>query len=348
MGVLAAIMFNTLVALVFSAVMNIEPLTCIGVANGAGLALGAANFEMNFGLHIPLLREISLAEIRTGFYSETSWLGRARNFDQHVTADVLKMGDAGADPEVLWNNNTYPVPISEREDGKLEFTLDTADTENSLVTSLQKMLRVEDYRGDVIRSHRDTLRVGCGRRAAHAYAPVSNAAKTPVLPTTGNSTDIEGSNFKAVTYKDLLAIKTRFSAHNLFSKGGRLVCLLHPYHQQQLLESDIERFKVLTNLDTGVPTRFVGMDFYEYGDVPKFNRSTLQKKALTAEAAGTDSPAVSVFFIDNLVFRADGTYNVFMREDDPEYRGDIIGFQKRFLAAPIKAEGYGALVSVSA
>lgn len=346
-AVLGAVMFNTMIAVVFSTVTGAEPLMCVGVANGLGLAMGFTPMPQNVFFD-PLLREISLAEIRTAFYPDTSWLGRARNFDQYVVADVLKIGDAGADPDVIWNNTTYPIAIKEREDGRLEYSLDNAATENSRIGSIEQMLRVEDYRGDVIRSHRDSLRVACGKRAAHAYAPQANAAKNPVFATSGDSVELLGSNVKAITYKDLLKVKTEFAAHNLFAKGGNLVCLLHPYHQQQLLESDIERFKYLSDLQTGKATRFAGIDFYEYSDMPLFNRSTLVKKAFNAAPENTDSSAVSVFFIDNLVFRADGSYDMFMREKDPEWRGDIVGFQKRFLALPIKAEGIGALVTVSA
>jgi hypothetical protein len=355
MSIITAVLFNTVVACAACAGLNVvgvnaDPLTCIGVANGIGLLLGAVNGESvpNAIVYSQVLRQIALTEIKTGFYSKTDWLGRARNFDQYVNSDVIKLNEAGVDPEVMWNNNTYPVPIVPREDGKLEYTLDTADTKNTPVLSLDQMLRVDDYRGDVIRSHRDALRVSSGAKAAHAYAPSANADGAPVLATTGGNADIGGSNFKAITYADLIKIATQFRAKKFLNNGGSIICLLHPFHQEQLLTADVEKFKALQNLETGNPTRFVGIDFYEYSDMPLFNRTTLVKKAFNAAPQNTDSPAVSLFFVDKMVFRADGTYKMFMAEDDPQYRADIVGFQKRFLAMPMKNEGIGALVSVSA
>ena len=43
--------------------------------------------------------------------------------------------------------------------------------------------------------------------------------------------------------------------------------------------------------------------------------------------------------------KADGQVHLYERFDDPEERGTILGFDKRFIALPIRSKGIGAIVS---
>ena len=46
--------------------------------------------------------------------------------------------------------------------------------------------------------------------------------------------------------------------------------------------------------------------------------------------------------------KADGEVYMYIRMDDPELRGTIVGFDKRFIAVPIRNKGIGAIVSAMA
>ena len=43
--------------------------------------------------------------------------------------------------------------------------------------------------------------------------------------------------------------------------------------------------------------------------------------------------------------KADGQIYMYARIDDPEERGTIVGFDKRFIATPIRNKAIGAIVS---
>ena len=43
--------------------------------------------------------------------------------------------------------------------------------------------------------------------------------------------------------------------------------------------------------------------------------------------------------------KADGEIHLYSRYDDPEQRGTIVGFDKRFIATPLRNKGIGAIVS---
>lgn len=348
-SILTAIFFNACIGMAFAAFTGFNPLACVSGANLIGLTIGLKAASPVTGLAFnAILRQISLAEIRTAFYADGAWLTRARNMDSYVNANTIDLADAGVDPEVLINNTTYPIEITERPDGNLEYTLDTLDTVNTKVGSIEQLLAAYDKRQDVIRSHRQSLLTTSLRLAAHAYAPNSNTADTPVLATTGSSTSIGGNNYKAISFDDIITMRGTFADKNFLSKGGNMICLLNPKHTMQLMKEDKDLYKKLLDINNYKPERFAGIEFYEYSDTPIYNKSTLVKKALKTAALGTDSPATSVFFVDTEVFRCDGTYKMFMTADSPEYRADIVGFQKRFLAAPFKQQAIGAIVTVDA
>lgn len=43
--------------------------------------------------------------------------------------------------------------------------------------------------------------------------------------------------------------------------------------------------------------------------------------------------------------KADGDIYMYSRVDDPEERATIVGFDKRFIAVPIRGKGIGAIIS---
>ena len=45
--------------------------------------------------------------------------------------------------------------------------------------------------------------------------------------------------------------------------------------------------------------------------------------------------------------KADGEVYMYIREDDPEERGTIVGFDKRFIALPVRGKGIGSIISAA-
>ena len=80
--------------------------------------------------------------------------------------------------------------------------------------------------------------------------------------------------------------------------------------------------------------------------MPKYNivSNKLAKIAFNANTAGNFA---SVAFYKKEVMKADGNIFMYSRENDPEERGTIVGFDKRFVALPIRGKGVGAIVSKS-
>lgn len=124
--------------------------------------------------------------------------------------------------------------------------------------------------------------------------------------------------------------------------------VLHPKHVSDLLLEDIKLFKGLTNIKDGEPFRFGGFGFYSFSQMPMYRvtDSVLGKVPFSAVRADADVFA-SVAFYAKEMMKADGEVYMYSTEDDPKERATIVGFDKRFVALPIRNKGIGAIISTT-
>ena len=247
------------------------------------------------------------------------------------------MAEAGADPKVLVNNTTYPIKITQRVDKPLRIELDKFETENTLVRRPEAIEYSYDQLESVLMGHRNTLRAKTAMKAAHAYAPQEDSTYTPVIQTTGAAV----SGRKRLQIDDILLLKERYDNAMIPLEGRYLV--LNPSHVTDLILFDAKNLGNLTDLQNGKPKRFAGFNILQTASTPKYN-SSLQKIAFDGEEEGN---FCSFSFHSDEVMKADGDVFMYARENDPAERGTIVGFDKRFIALPIRNKGVGAIVSAS-
>lgn len=286
-----------------------------------------------------LQKQVWTDQIMTGFYPDASFLNYAKDFSALADNDIINMADAGFDPDVLINNTTYPIVIKERADTPLSFELDLFETENTLVRNPEAVELSYDKMETVIYGHRMALQNKTLVKAAHAFAPNSNTVSTPVLRTTG---DDNGDGFKRLKIEDILKLKRSFDVMNIPVDSRYLV--LDPRHTEDLILYDLKSFKDITDFVNGTPKRFAGFNILEFTNNPTFDNTTGVKKSFGAVVSGNDVFS-SFAFSSNEVMKADGTVQMYERINDPELRGTVVGFDKRFIALPIRNKGIGAIVA---
>ncbi|WP_264845183.1 hypothetical protein [Capnocytophaga catalasegens] len=120
--------------------------------------------------------------------------------------------------------------------------------------------------------------------------------------------------------------------------------MLHPAHLEDLILYDLKAFKDLTEWKDGNPSKFAGFNILQFTKTPVFNATTMQKKAFGAITESTDTYCSFAFSSDE-VMKADGEAKMYITERDPKQRATIIGFDKRFIALPIRNKGIGAIVT---
>lgn len=290
----------------------------------AGLSFLTPN--LNGALYVGLNKEIWLAEIKEKFYPDTSFLKEPRDLSEFVEYDKINLAEAGVDPNVLINNTTYPIPVAQRNDVPISLDLDTYDTENTIIRNIERAELSYDKRQSVIYGHKQALRTKFAEKAAHAYAPSSDSTFTPVLPTV---------NTGKISFEDILNLYKRFNQVDIPVEGRVLV--LNPEHEAQLLLEDKNLYKQV--MDT---RNLYGFKVYTFSKTPIFDKSNGTKKAFGA-APGANDTVSSIAFHKDEVMRAMGTFDMFVKEKDPLERADIIGFQMRALALPIRNKAIGAI-----
>ena len=123
--------------------------------------------------------------------------------------------------------------------------------------------------------------------------------------------------------------------------------VLNPSHLSDLILFDVKAFKDIVDIKDGVPQRFAGFNMLQTSITPKYNSTNNKKVAFGSVASSTDTFCSFAFYSDE-VMKADGEVYMYIRMDDPELRGTIVGFDKRFIAVPIRNKGIGAIVSAMA
>jgi hypothetical protein len=285
-----------------------------------------------------LNKEVWINQIKEGFYPNDLFLQKAIDFSGLVDNNKLHFPSAGIDPNVLINNTTYPIKIVKRDDDDNEISLVKFETENTLVRRPDVIEYSYDQLESVIRQHRETLRATVAAKAAHAYAPQQDTLYTPTINTTGENYN----GRKRLTFDDILSLKEKFDTAKIPLEKRYLV--LHPSHVTDLLKADIKLFKELTNIVEGEPVKFAGFGCFAFPEMPLFDLSTLEKLPF-ATKPGTGKGFASVAFQAEEVMKADGEIYMYSRIDDPEERATVVGFDKRFVALPIRNKGIGAIIS---
>ena len=286
-------------------------------------------------------KELWINQLMENYYPDGSFLKYVKDFSGLTEYDAINLAEAGVDPVVLINNTTYPIIVKQRVDNPLRIELDKFETENTLVRRPEVIEYAYDQLESVLMGHRNILRLRTAEKAAHAYAPQIDAIDTPVIETTG--TAINGR--KMLTYDDLLNMKERFD--NVGIPLERRYLVLHPSHVTDLLRIDVKAFRDMMDIVNGEPKKFAGFGILQFPKTAIYDYTTKEKKGFE-DVAGTSDVFSSLAFFSDEVMKADGEVYMYIREDDPEERGTIVGFDKRFIALPIRGKGVGAIISAEA
>lgn len=281
--------------------------------------------------------EIWLPELLEAFVPDDSFLNEARDMSAFVEHDKINLAEAGALPDVLVNNTTYPIPTTQRTDTPIAIELDHMSTKSTLVRRLETMELAYDKLSSVVWGHKEALRQKVLELAAQEYAPAGHSKQTPVV---GSSGAVEGG-VKKLTFEDLLELDTAFDNAEVPQNGRVLV--LCATHKKHLRQQDIKTYKEVFERKL-----FGSFKVYSLADdrVPRYHRATGVKLAAGGGTAATKT-LCSIAFQKNEVMRAVGTAEMFVKRKDPDEQGDKLNFLMRFKAMPIRNKGIGAVYSAA-
>jgi len=267
-----------------------------------------------------LNKEIWIADLMEQFLADTSFLSQARDMSMWVENDKINLAEAGIMPNVIVNNTTFPVPINDRADTPLALELNMYDTENTRLRHADLIELAYNKRVSVIRGHQNALRQKLAAHAAWSWTPATTDANNVVLDRTGNS---------SISFNDIIDLSMIYD--NWDAPEGQRNLVLNPTHQAQLQKADLAQYKAIWQKGQN---DLYGFKVFKSSKTPRFS-NLLAKKAFGAANAGNDVMC-SFTFVSDEVMTAIGTVDMFERLNDPEARADILGFQMRALALPIR------------
>jgi hypothetical protein len=323
-------MFNLLVvSMLMLAGLPAVPVLGASVIAGTALSYMKAPGVVMAGIQ----KEIWTDIIMEGFYPKDDFLSWSRDMSELVEFNTLNLAEAGADPALLIDNDVYPISAGTRTDTPKTIVLRTLDTESTIVRNLEKMESSYNKMESVVRGHRNALRKGSIQLAAHFWAPQANGAYTPVLAATGAVSN--GRN--TLLFEDILSVRAKLVALDVDISS--MAMMLNPLHEADLLAQDMKLYKEMLTAGS-----LWGIKLFTNSQTPRFNATTGAKVAFQAAPAVTDTIA-SILWSRDEVMRADGTVDVFAKYNDPDQKGDVINFQKRFVALPFRSKIQAAIYS---
>ncbi len=337
--------------LLFNAVMGFVLAFVLGVLPAVG-AVAAVGGTMMLGGFMPkgvamdgVLTEVWTGELIKALRSgdKATFLDGLPDYSQYAENDVIHMVDVGGDPDVLVNNTTYPIAIQQLTDTDAVFSLDKFQTKPTSITDDELYALSYDKMASVKERHSQALLVKKYAKAIHALAPDSNAAKTPVLKTTG---DVEGgaaTGRRMMQRSDIIALKKKFDVMQVPTEDRRLV--LCPDHVNDLLMQDQKFAEQYYNYTTGKIANLYGFQVYEFVNNPVY-KATGTKVAF-GTAAGANEFQASVAFYGKMTFKATGSTKMYYSEakTDPENQRSLINFRHYFIVLPKKKEAIAAIMS---
>lgn len=264
------------------------------------------------------------------------FLARIPDKSNLVGNNVINLTKIGVKPNVLIDNNTYPIEGGQREDSPVVIQLRKLTTEYTIITADELYALPYDKKGSVIEQHKLALVEEFRKIALHSFSPTTNSSTTPVLETTG---DDDGTGRKRLKKEDLIKFRRKL---NDIGVGACDLVLCNEHVEDILLWSEafVNQYQAIAS---GMVVPMFG--FYisqNQGYAPSYNTGT--KKAFGAAVEATDVHA-SVAYPAERMFKAYGQVEMFYSTPEPKYQQHELNFNAYFAAAPKDSTGTGALIS---
>lgn len=341
MKFMTGMLFNVVMGVVLASVIGVD--AAYGAASGAVLPMALGCFMPGGALMEGIYTEVWTGELvkKLNAGLQATFLNGIPDYSTNVNNEVIHLVDVGGDPDVLVNNTTYPIPIQDLEDGDIAIGLDKFQTKATRVTDDELYAISYDKFGSVVERHRESIVTVKYKKFAHALAPYSHTAKTPVIQTSGEKDTATGRN--KITPKDIIALKRAFDNMEVAEEGRVLV--LCPDHVNDLLELDQSFKDKYYNYTSGKLMNMYGFEVYTFVNAPYFNKNGV-KLAYNAVPTATDHKGSFAFYRPR-TFRAQGSTKMYYSEaaTNPQTQENLVNFRNYDIVLPKKMEAIGAIYS---
>lgn len=338
---ITGVLFNTMMGILLASFIGVD--TAYGAVSGVAIPMLVGSFMPSGALMEGVYTEVWTGQLvkKLNAGLNASFLNGIPDYSAKANNEAIHLVDVGADPDVLVNNTTYPIPVQDLEDGDIVIGLDKFQTKATRVTDDQLYAISYDKFSSDVERHGNAISTMKYKKAAHALAPYSHTDHTPVIQTSGEVDTATGR--KKLIPKDIIALKRAFDNMHVPEDGRRLV--LSPDHVNDLLELDQTFRDKFYNYTTGKIQNMYGFEVYTFVNAPYFNKAGV-KVAYNATPAATDYRASFAFYVPRM-FRAGGSTKMYYSEaqKSPQTQESLVNFRHYYIVLPKKQECIGAIYS---
>ena len=221
---------------------------------------------------MPIEKELWVDIIKEQPIQEGDFLNESEDLSALVDNNTLHLAEAGVEPEVFIDNDTYPVGIVQREDVPKDILLHTLDTKNTVVRNIEQMQAAYDKMLSVTRGHVNALTRKRRAMAAYNWCPLQNGEFTPVLETTGEL--VNGR--RRLTFDDLDLLEAKFKAMEV--DMTQLCLVLTTEHEADLKSENRKLYKEYMR-----DGKIGNFKVFSYPHLPLFDTTTGKKQAFGAQ-----------------------------------------------------------------
>lgn len=294
-----------------------------------------------------LNKEIWIDSIVGNLFADDSFLARAVNHSAFVENKTVHVPNAGSAPTVTKNRSTFPATAGARTDYDLSYSLGEFSTAPFYITNVEETELSYDKRESIVSACREALKNAVATDILKSWLPASGFAKVATTgPNVAAHLASQTGNRKAVTLTDILAVKKEMDKANV-PQDGR--CLLLDYEMYAellaaLTTSQANAFLASADAAKGIVGRIYGFDVYECAEVL---RAVAAGTSLQTTPAATDQ-AAGLAWHPSCVSVAQGEAQLFEREKDPLYYGDVVSALVRAGGSYIRNDKSGVVLLVQA
>lgn len=335
---ISAILFNVIAGSTIAFAAGVNPAWVIGLGTAA-----TALVKMPAGVAVMAVqKEIWLNTVIEGLFADNSFLSKAFSADEFVEqGKTVHIPNAGSGSATKKNRTEFPATVSARTDVDLTFNLDEFTTDPIRIPHADTVELSYNKRESVIRTDRATLQEEVAESILLSWMPaIANAIRTTGAAIAAHTPDATGER-KAFTKSDVKALMLKFNKQNVPSTDRYL--LLDADMHSQLIDSltanEAQAFHAGVDVANGVVGKLHTFNVMMRSRVGVYTAADAPKAWSVAGAEGDNAAALAWHF--NSVCRAKGEINMFEKENDPTYYGDLYSFLLRAGGRPMRNDVAG-------
>lgn len=347
---LTGLLFNTLMSVLFAAILGINPLLAFG-----GMAAGSTLLPKAQGTaNMAIQKEIWMSTLVENLFANNSFISKAFNADMFVTqGKTVHIPNAGNPSGVKKNRKSFPATVETRTDVDLSFDLDEFTTDPIKIPNADTYELSYNKRESVLKNDKSKLMEEVANSFVYYWSPTVADAK---LRTSGDAVTAHlpsaTGNRKAFDKADVKKAMTLFNKQNIPQEGRYLLVDADMFDQllDSLTAKEIDVFNNLANISEGTVGKLYTFNIMMRSKAGRYTTG-LNRKAWTNDDGGEVAGAATdhgaaIAWHENSVCRALGAVDAFEEEDSPTHYGDIYSFLARAGGRPMRSdvEGLAAII----